>query len=204
MNIPQSYIQKIRQRSWRQYLKGLFIRLLFYMRSFFCRRWAIMKGAKIGEGTVLSWNIARMASSNLVVGDDCIINARYLDLREKITIRDRVIINRDVEIIRVSHYIDDDHLFTTRPYPELIIEEYSWLSTGVKVLPRVTKISRGTICGAYSVIVKNTEEMGVYGGNPAKLLKTHNTVFDELIVCSLQGCDFPYYRKARSNNNNSI
>lgn len=43
-----------------------------------------MKGAKIGEGTVLSWNIAKIASSNLVVGDDCIINAKYLDLREKL------------------------------------------------------------------------------------------------------------------------
>ena len=157
-----------------------------------------MHGAKIGEGTVLSWHIAKHANVNLTVGDDTIIDAENLDLRGKITIGNHVIINREVNIIRVSHNIDNDHVFTTRPYPELVIEDYCWLATGTKVLPQVTKIARGCVAGAYSVIVKNTEEMGVYGGNPALMLKKHNTVFDELVVCSLQGRDFLFYWEARN------
>ena len=157
-----------------------------------------MKGAQIGEGTVLSWNVVKMANGNLIVGEDCAIDAEQLDLRAKIIIGNHVIINRGVCILRVSHFINDNHQFTTRLYPELVIEDYCWLATGTKVLPQVTQISKGSCCGAFSVIVKNTEEMGVYGGNPAHLLKKHNTVFDELVVCSLMGADFPYYKAARN------
>lgn len=47
-----------------------------------------------------------MANSNLIIGDDCAIDAKSLDLRGKIIIGNHVIINSDVEIIRVSHHID--------------------------------------------------------------------------------------------------
>lgn len=196
MRLPDSYIAKIKGRGCVSYIKGLLVRVPIFLKADFCRRWARMKGATIGEGSVISWKIARICNSNLVVGDDCVIDADHLDLRCKIIIGNHVIINKGVNIIRMSHYIDDNHYFTTRSYPNLIIDNYSWLSTGAKVLPQVTHIAVGTVVGAYSVLVKNTEKMGVYGGNPGKLLKHHSTLHDEILVCSLQGCDLLYYLKA--------
>ena len=180
-----------------KYLLGLVARIPLYVKTTICRKYAIMRGAKIGEGSTISWSLARRCNSNLTIGLDCAVDAAYIDSRAKVTIGNHVIINKDVSIIRLSHFIDDDHKFTARHYPELKIGDYCWLSTGTKILPRVTSIAKGTVCGAYSVIVNNTEEMGVYGGNPAKKLKNHNAIFDELVVCSLQGCDLPFYIKAR-------
>lgn len=141
--------------------------------------------------------MAKKANENLIIGTDTIIETDNLDLRSKIVVGDHVIINKDVVVIRVSHYIDDNTLFQTRYYPDLIIEDYSWIATGAKILPQVDRIEYASVCGAYSVIVKNTQKMGVYGGNPAIKIKEHNTSFCDLVVCSLVGGDLRYYTKAR-------
>lgn len=197
MKLSNSYIMKIKSRGRVPYIKGLLARVPLFLKATFCCKWAMMRGATIGSGSVISWKIARSCNNNLVVGEDSVVDANHLDLRCKIVIGNHVIINKGVSIIRVSHFIDDDHCFTTRPYPDLHIDDYSWLSTGAKVLPQVTHIAEGTVIGAYSVIAKNTEKMGVYGGNPGKLLKYHNSLHDEILVCSLSGYDLLYYIKAR-------
>ena len=197
MIIPDEYIKKVKSRSTFAYFKGLVARLPLYLKSTFIRRYAITKGATIGKGTVISWNIAKSANSNLIIGEDCAIDAGYIDCRSKVIIGDHVIINKGVEIIRVSHYIDENRTFETRYYPDLHIGDYCWVSSGAKILPQVTAIAKGTICGAFSVIVKNTDENGVYGGNPGKMLKKRTSLHDQVIVASLQGCDLPYYIKAR-------
>lgn len=197
MQIPNSYITKIKERTLWRYYKGLLARIPKYLRMEFCRKYAIYKGAKVGKGTVISWNIAKIATRNLIIGEDCAIDADYIDCRSKVIIGDHVIINKGVEIIRVSHYIDENRTFETRYYPDLHIGDYCWVSSGAKVLPQVADIAKGTICGAFSVIVKNTEENGVYGGNPGKMLKKRTSLHDQVIVASLQGCDLPYYIKAR-------
>jgi len=114
-----------------------------------------------------------------------------------VKISDFVIINKGVSIIRVGHYIDDCPTFATRYYPDLKIESYSWLCTGCRILPSVETIREGTVVGAYSVLTKDTEQMGVYAGSPAILRKRHNTKFEDLVVPSLMGGDFVYYIKAR-------
>lgn len=197
MNIPKNYVKKMKSRNLPHFLLGMIPRIKNYLLAYACRKVAILRGASIGKDTVITWKLAWKANRNLTIGDDCAIAADYLDLRDKITIGNHVIINKGVEIIRLSHIIDNDNYFTTVFYPELVIEDYCWLATGTKVLPQVTRIAKGSVCGAYSVIVKNTEEMGVYGGNPAKLLKNHNSLFDNIPICSLQGCDLRYYLVAR-------
>ena len=103
------------------------------------------------------------------------------------------IINKKVCIIRLSHYINDNNIFSTRYFEPLIIESYCWLATGCKILPSVNLIEEGAIIGAYSVVVKNVSSMDVVSGNPAKILRKHNSLFNELVVCSLQGGDLMYY-----------
>ena len=98
---------------------------------------------------VKTWKLARRANKNLVVGEDCSIETANLDLRfggGKIIIHNHVIINKEVQIIRVSHHIDDNTEFSTRYFPDLHIGSYSWIATGTKILPQVTNIAEGCVC----------------------------------------------------------
>ena len=152
---------------------------------------------KLGGGTIISWKLAKRANSNLTIGEDCCVEAYDFDLRGKIIIGDHCIINKKVEIIRVSHYIDDDHQFTTRKYDPLRIGSYSWLATGCKILPSCCLIEGNCVIGAYSVCVKDTQENGIYSGFPAKLIREKNCKFDELVVVSLMGGDFIQYKSVK-------
>ena len=170
------------------------MKFIIYIKYAIFRRIARYRGAIIGRDTILPFKLAINANSNLTVGEDTIIGENVtFDLRGQIRIGNHVIVNDRVEIIRVSHYIDNDTLFTTRYYPELVIEDYSWLATASRILPSCTKVSSGSIISAFAVVVKNTEPMGVYSGNPAKLIRHHNSSFHDLVVVFLKGGDFRYY-----------
>lgn len=201
MIIPDEYKKKVKYRPILLYNLGLIVRFLLNVKYSFFRWIARYNGATIGNNTILTWKLARRANSNLVVGEDCAIETANLDLRiggGKIIVHDHVIINKEVTIIRVSHHIDDDTEFSTRYFSDLNIESYSWIATGTRILPQVTIIGEGCVCGAYSVITKNCEQDGVYAGNPARLVRKHNARFTDLIVCSLQGGDYKVYKDSRN------
>lgn len=191
--IPEQYKYNIQKRGKLKFLIGLISRLRIYFKFYLIRKIAILRGAKIGKNVNMPLKLALRANPNLIIGNDCIIETSDLDLRDKIIIKDHVIINKKVCIIRLSHYINDNNIFSTRYFEPLIIESYCWLATGCKILPSVNLIEEGAIIGAYSVVVKNVSSMDVVSGNPAKILRKHNSLFNELVVCSLQGGDLMYY-----------
>lgn len=201
LRIPPVYRDRVLERGRAKYVLGLLSRIFIYFRYEIIRGYARFRGARIGKNSIISWRLALRANPKLTVGEDSVIEADDLDLRGEIIIADHVIINREVSIIRVSHRIDDDTRYGTRYYPPLKIESYSWLATGCKILPSVTEIASGTVVGAYSVLAKNTRSNGVYAGNPAILKRLHNTIFNDLVVCSLMGGDLKYYLQAKSGGN---
>mgnify|MGYP002622635288 CR=1 FL=1 len=87
-----SYIRYVKSKSTLRYLAGLLIRWKNYV--VFQRRVAKARrnGAKIGEGVVITPNVARAANRNLVIGDHSTINNSYLDLRNPVTIGTHVIV----------------------------------------------------------------------------------------------------------------
>ena len=194
--IPEEYILRVKQRSQTHYYIGYIIRLYhslkFGVRRFIARK----KGATIGNNSIIPLRLALKANSNLVIGNNVSINSSCFDLRRKIVIHDNVIINRDVGIIRLSHdYNSMD--FRLKEYESLVIESYSWLATGSKILPSCSLIAYGTVLGAYSVLPYNTEKMSVYSGFPAKIIKKRENVWTNLVVVSLNGGDWNYYKQAR-------
>ena len=197
MYIPDKYKKQVQARSSIRFFLGVLIRVYKYFKFFFVRCIARLKGASIGANSILSLNLALKANKNLVVGEDSIIDTDRIDLRDKVVIGSHCIVNKNVEIIRVSHYIDDNTSFDSRYYGDLIVEDYSWLATGATILPSCCKISKGSVIGACSVLVKNTKEMGVYSGNPATLLKFHNSLHTDRIIVAMQGGDLRYYIKSR-------
>lgn len=195
--IPENYILNIKKRTTVHYFVGYIIRLYHFLKFGLRRMIARKRGATIGNNSIIPLQLALKANSNLVIGNDVSINTSCIDLRRKIQIHDNVVINRDVEIIRLSHDYNslDFHL---KEYPSLIIESYTWLATGSKVLPSCSLIKCGTVLGAYSVLPYNTEEMSVYSGFPAKLIRKREDVWSDLVVVSMNGGDWRYYKQARN------
>lgn len=193
----EEYKHKIKRRSKVHYIIGLIARIRIYLIFAINRNIAILRGAKIGDSSIIPFSLAIKANKNLVIGNDCILETSNLDLRSPIVIEDHCIINKEVQIIRLSHHIDDNASFKTKYYPDLIIHSYTWLATWCKILPNCYNIAKGSVVGAFSVLSQNTEEYGVYIGFPAIKKRTHNTLFDKLIVCSLMGGDLKKYVKAR-------
>lgn len=154
-------------------------------------------GAKIGNSSIIVWGLAKKANSNLEVGCDTIIETAELDLRNKIIIGNHCIINDKVEILRVSHNIDNCTDFSIRYYPPLVVGNYSWLATGCKILPSCCNIGDNVVIGAYSVVVADANCNCIYSGFPARLLREKNSRFEDLLVTSMKGGDFSYYRKGK-------
>lgn len=194
--IPQEYRDKVKSRSRMQYYKGLLIRAKKHLINTLICKYARLKGARVGQNVVMPFSLAQKANINLIIGNDVIIESSNIDLRSKVMIEDHVIINKDVCILRVSHYIDNSPEYQTKYYDDLVICSYSWLATSCLILPSVSRIEPGSIIGASSVIAKNTNADGVYSGNPAKELRKHKGRFDKLVVCSLKGGDYRFYKKA--------
>lgn len=189
------YITRISSRSYIRLFIGILARIPIYIKYLIIRLIARGKGATIGNNTMMPLKLALKANENLTIGHDTILETDMLDLRGKISIGSHCIVNKQVQIIRVSHYIDNDDVFSSRYYPELKIDDYVWLATGCKILPNVKAIHKGGIVGAFSVVHSDVSDMEVVSGNPAHVIRKHNTLFDKLIVCGLRGGDLCFHIK---------
>ena len=198
--IPHSYSRRIESRSQIHYLLGYLIRLYNYTR-FGIRRWIFrLRGGKIGANSLIPLKLALRANNNIVIGNNVSINSNIIDVRRGLVIEDNVVINRDVEIIRLSHDYNSPE-FALKEYPPLVIESYSWLATGCKILPSCSLIAEGTVVGAYSVLPYSTEPMGVYSGFPAKKINERHEVWKDLVVVGMNGGDWQFYRRVQLKRN---
>ena len=192
--IPSEYIQRIKRKNKIRYILGFLIRFKKHLINTSICCYARFKGASIGKNVVMPFSLAKKENRNLVIGNDIIIETSDIDLRSKVVIKDHCIINKGVSIIRVSHYVDNSPYYRTKYYDDLVICSYSWLATSCVILPSVTRIETQSIIGAFSVLVRNSNEDGVYSGNPAKELRKHEGRFDKLVGCSLKCGDYNYYK----------
>ncbi len=111
--------------------------------------------------------------NNVEIGNHCRIN-------EKVRL-DNVKIGNHVMIARESTVLGKMHEFSgvkepmeqqgSRDIAQTIIENDVWFGLRVITMPGI-KIKKGTILAAGAVITKSTEEYGIYGGVPAKKIKS--------------------------------
>jgi maltose O-acetyltransferase len=93
---------------------------------------------------------------------------------------DNVSIGNHVMIARDCIFLGKMHEFRDLKTPmimqgekdvrQTIIESNVWIGARAIIMPGVT-IRNGSIIGAGAVLTKDTETNGIYGGNPAKLIK---------------------------------
>lgn len=119
----------------------------------------IGRGSRIGIGTIViqPWKIA--IGENTVINEFC-----YLDGRGELEIGNNVSISIYSRILTASHNVDDN-LFM-RYKKKVIICDQVWIGLAAVVLEG-SYLSMGSVIGANAVFKGNTEEKGIYLGNPA-------------------------------------
>lgn len=133
-------------------------------------------GASIGENCDIETGIIFHNCkdfTNLVVGNNCHIGKNcFFDLRDKVCIQNNVVISMQCTFI--SH-LDMNKSILRENYPAvtgpILIEDNAYIGARSTVLKNVT-IAKESVVAACSLVVNNTNKGGVFGGVPAKFIKS--------------------------------
>lgn len=140
------YEISVQERSRRRYIIGLIVRWIQNLKYKRARKIARKRGAIIGEGVIMSIELAQKANSNLQIGSHTSIQTNKIDLRNPVYIGNKVIIGSGSEIITTSHNIDSED-WEHKNYG-IVIEDYVWIPTNVLILPSCRKIEYGLLLEA--------------------------------------------------------
>lgn len=94
-----------------------------------------------------------------------------IDCSSEILIEDNVWISENTKILNHEHRINGREWKKSKDVEVtdgLVIAEDAWIGANTIILPKVTRIGKGAIIGAGSVVTKNVEDYEIVGGNPAK------------------------------------
>ena len=114
-------------------------------------------------------------SGQLIIGNNSTIGDYTI-----IDVVDDVFIGNDVAIGPNCTLYTHDHIYTDKNVPAwkgglvskpIEIEDGAWIGSGVTILPGVT-VGKRAVIAAGSVVTKSVESNVVYGGIPAKRIKT--------------------------------
>ena len=128
------YEKNVQDRNTLRYYIGLIVRWKQNLKYIRARQIARKRGAKIGEGVIISIKFAKRANKNLSIGNHTSIQTDKIDLRNPVTIGSNVIIGAGVEIITTSHDIDSPD-WEHKNYG-IRIDDYVWIATNALILPQ--------------------------------------------------------------------
>lgn len=143
------------------------------------RIWVMKKyHVKIGKGTVVCRDVKFINGSNILIGDNCVINSNtLLDGRGGvIKIGNHVDIAQDSIIWTLEH---DIHTHDDKR-GNVCIGDYCWIGCRVMIKPGVN-IGEDSICAAYAVVTKDIEKNSIYAGIPAKRISDRNRTKDYIL-----------------------
>jgi acetyltransferase-like isoleucine patch superfamily enzyme len=129
--------------------------------------------AKIGKFVLFGKGAIIRGWENLEIGDYCTFNEYcYVNAEGGLKVGNYVMVAYFAKIITDSHLYEKDKPMIKQEVVRkpIVIEDDVWIGTGATVM--LSKIlKKGSIIGANAVVTKDTEEFGIYGGVPAKLIK---------------------------------
>lgn len=126
------------------------VRIQRQVRLYGVKNIIINEGSFLGEGTKLV-----AYDANISIGRNCLIAADCIMIT-----RNHNYSVREIDIKKQG--------YSNKP---IVIKDNVWLGYRVVILPGIT-IGEGAIVAANSVVTKNIEPYAIYGGNPAKLIKS--------------------------------
>ena len=133
--------------------------------------WRLL-GCKVGPRSVIRVGTAINAPFMVSIGADCRIHG-HLKSRGGILIGNGVEFVEDVMVSTQSHNMDSP-LFES-VYSPVEIEDYVWIGPRAVILPKAL-LARGSVVAAGAVVTKDTEAWGIYGGVPARRIKSRAQV----------------------------
>lgn len=139
------------------------------------RRWYQALGVEVDAGAdvfmdcyLWFYGPRQIARTGARIGRDSVINRGcLLDVRGPLTIGDNVSISPGVAIITTQHdYRVPGFPLQTRP---VVIEDNVWIGARATILPG-SKIGRGAVVAAGSVVAGNVAPLSVVVGTPARVV----------------------------------
>lgn len=91
-----------------------------------------------------------------------------IDYSGGLVVGDNVNISQECLILTHEHSIEEsltEHKIKTRG---LVIEDEVWVGARALILPSVSRIEKGAVIGAGSVVTKDVEDYTIVAGNPAR------------------------------------
>lgn len=164
IHLPQSYSRvSFGSRVFRQFCTKLILDN--------CGKWVnIEKGVHFGDGLSIGNGSGIGVNSNVP---------------SDVTIGENVMIGQELLVYTRNHCMDKTSVpmreqgFTKiRP---VFIGNDVWIGSRVTILPGV-HIGNGAVIGAGAVVTKDVPDFEVWGGNPARKLKSRNEAFFEALV----------------------
>jgi acetyltransferase-like isoleucine patch superfamily enzyme len=115
---------------------------------------------------------------SIVIGDECFIGTGVeFNIREKITVGNHVLIASGCRFIDGNHGMERGDVpiggqeGTSHP---IVLEDDVWLGANVIILEGVS-IGRGSIIGAGAVVTKSVPSYEVWGGVPARYIRSRTS-----------------------------
>jgi maltose O-acetyltransferase len=139
------------------------------MRAFFCRMLfsSVAEGVNIEKGAVFGMGRNIHIGQNSGIGIRCVVPS-------DIKIGDDVMMGPDSIFYAANHEFNRTDIPMNKQgnmeREQITIGNDVWIGGRVIVLPGKA-IGDGVIVGAGSVVTKDLEPFGIYGGNPARLIK---------------------------------
>ena len=145
----------------------IFIRLRGMLVSFFLKK----SGKRLGIGR----NVTIYNPSEIELGNDVYI-AYGCHLSGKILIEDEVLFGPYCVIAPGNHTRGDNKSFRYGKSTEskIIVKYGAWIGAQSSIIGNNTVLGSGSVLAANSTLVKSADSDSIYGGIPAKKIKTSN------------------------------
>lgn len=131
------------------------------------------RGAKIGNGSKISFNVQIENPQKITIGTSTIIaHDTILDGRAGLTIGNDVLVGFHSKLLTLTHNFSDPSILIRKQGfsgDPIQLGNDVWIGTSVIILPGI-KISDGSIIGAGSVVTKDVPPYVIVGGSPAKII----------------------------------
>lgn len=131
---------------------------------------------ELGKNSRINLGVQISNPQNMKIGSNTYINGGTFSIgaNSKILIGNDCLISYNVHLRTASHnYEKKDELIRKQGEFEkdIVIEDDVWIGYGVQIMPGVT-IHRGAVIGAGAVVTHDIDPYTVWGGVPAKYIKS--------------------------------
>ncbi|MBW3496671.1 DapH/DapD/GlmU-related protein [Bacillus sp. FDAARGOS_1420] len=155
-------------------------------------RWRLV-GIRLGKGSKIQVGTKIENPKQIVLGENCLIaSGTVIDSENnegKLILKNNVQINKGVRLDHTGNLIIHDNVLVSeystiythshgykprsKPIPQgLIIKENTWIGSHSIILSGINEIGSNAIVASGSIVTKTIESKSVYGGNPAKYIKS--------------------------------